>query len=273
VDVSYTEAEYPVPSCGNWEVLQGGLGAISKEHTETGQQIIKKLATEKGLAKIKALADEKVDGVKLQRGCVFLRTERFPFSESSLTRPPSILSSLILETPLDTICTFLFGPNDRRVINLFKSTTSALGTLAREETVKDEDLMSIAVTASLAVLKRIMKLNQSAQVITEFTWIVNDFSTSIPEQLLQAGSRSLDRIRQRLGLGAVMSPSRAKEPSTGLRSGWSGFWCGVGWKEQLGVPRGCELYQLRGPLLRAFVDGGWKVHGPFVLTEITKVTV
>ncbi len=208
-----------------------------------------------------------------KRGCVFLRTERFPFSESSLTRFPSILSFLILETSLDIICTFLFGPNDRRVINLFKSTTSALGTLAREETVKDEDLMSIAVTASLAVLKRIMKLNQSVQVITEFTWIVNDFSTSISEQLLQAGSRSLDRIRQRLGLEAVMSPSRAKESSTDLRSQWSGFWCEVGWKEQLGVPRGCELYQLRGPLLRAFVDGGWKVHGPFVLTKITKVTV
>jgi len=111
---------------------------------------------------------------------------------------------LILEIPLDTICTFLFSPNGRRAINLFKSTTSALGALAREETAKDKDLTSIAVTASLAVLERIVELNQSAQVITEFTSIVNNFSTSIPEQLLQAGSRSLARVRQRLGLGAAM---------------------------------------------------------------------
>jgi len=79
VVVSYTEAEYPVPSCGDWEVLQGGLGAISKEHTETGQQIIKKLATEKGLAKIKALADEKVDGVKLQTRLRIFKDRTFPF--------------------------------------------------------------------------------------------------------------------------------------------------------------------------------------------------
>lgn len=37
----------------------------SKERTETGQEIIKKLAIEEGLAMIKALADEKVDGFAL----------------------------------------------------------------------------------------------------------------------------------------------------------------------------------------------------------------
>lgn len=37
----------------------------SKERTETGQEIIKKLAIEEGLAMIKALADVKVDGFAL----------------------------------------------------------------------------------------------------------------------------------------------------------------------------------------------------------------
>ncbi len=175
---------------------------ISKEHTETGQQIIKKLATEEELVMIKALADEKVDGVELEtRLCIF-KNRTLPFFRT--ISHPDILSSLILETPLDTICTFLFGPNGRRAINLFKSTTSALGALAWDETVKDEDLTSVAVTASLAVLERIVKLNQSAQVITEFTSIVNDFSACVPEQLLQAGSRNLARVRQRLGLEAAM---------------------------------------------------------------------
>ena len=174
----------------------------SKEHTETGQQIIKKLATEEGLAIIKALADRKLDGVELGTSLHIFKDRTLPFFRT--ISHPDILSSLILETPLDTICTFLFGPNGRRAINLFKSTTSALGALAREETAKDKDLTSIAVTASLAVLERIIELNQSAQVITEFTSIVNDFSTSIPEQLLQAGSRSLARIRQRLSLGATI---------------------------------------------------------------------
>ncbi len=112
-----------------------------------------------------------------------------------------------MEIPLDTICTFLFGPNGRRAINLFESTTSACGALAWDERAKDEELTSIAVTASLAVLERIVELNQGAQVIPEFTSIVNDFSTAIPEQLIQTGSRSLARIRQRLGVGAVMPVS------------------------------------------------------------------
>ena len=42
--------------------------------------------------------------------------------------------------------------------------------------------------------------------------IVNDLSTIIPEQLLQVGSRSLDRIRQRLGVGAAMPFSGDRPP-------------------------------------------------------------
>ena len=179
-----------------------GWDLTSKEHTETRQQIIKKLATEEGLAMIKALTDGMVDGIKLETRLLIFKERTLPFFRT--ISHPDVLSSLILETPLDTICTFLFGPNGRRAVNLFKSTTSALAALARDETAKDEDLPSVAVTASFAVLEKIVELNQTAQVITEFTSIVNDLLTSIPEQLLPAASRSLARVRQRLGLGAAM---------------------------------------------------------------------
>ena len=170
-----------------------GWDLTRKEDIETGQQIIKKLATEEGLAMIKALADEKLDGVEPKRSLRIFKDRTLPFFRT--ISHPDILSSLILEVPLDTIYTFLFSLNSRRAINLFKSTTSALGALAWEETAEDEDLASIAVIASLAVLERIVELNQSAQVITEYTSIVNDILNSIPEQVLQAGSRSLARIR------------------------------------------------------------------------------
>ncbi|KAI4145818.1 MAG: hypothetical protein LQ340_006150 [Diploschistes diacapsis] len=179
-----------------------GWDLASKEDTETGQQIIKKLATEEGLAMIKALVDEQADGVGLETRLREFKDRTLPFFRTISL--PDILSSLILETSLDTICTFLFGPNGRRAIKLFTATASALGALAWDETAKDEDLTSIAVTASLAVLERIVELNQGAQVIVEFTSIVNDLSTTIPEQLLQTGSRSLARIRQRLGVGAAI---------------------------------------------------------------------
>lgn len=179
-----------------------GWDLTSKEHTETGQQIIKKLATEEGLAMIKILADEQANGTAPEMRLRVFRDRTLPFFQT--ISHPDIMSSLILETPLDTICTFLFGPNGRRAINLFKSTTSALGALARDKTSKDEELSSIALTANLAVLEKIVELNQTAQVSTEFTSIVNELSTTVPEQLLQAGSRSLARVRQRLGIGAAM---------------------------------------------------------------------
>jgi hypothetical protein len=175
---------------------------ISKEHTKIGQQIIKKLATEEGLAMIKALIDEHVDGVELETRLRNFKDRTLPFFR--IISHSDILSSLILEISLDTICTFLFGPNGRRAINLFKSTTFALGVLAWDEKVKDEELTSIAITASSAMLERIVELNQGAQVIPEFTSIVNDFSTAILEQLIHTGSRSLARVRQRLGVGALM---------------------------------------------------------------------
>jgi len=187
-----------------------GWDLVSKEHTETGQQIIKKLATEEGLAMIKALVDEQTDGVELETRLRKYKDRTLPFFRT--ISHPDILSSLILETPLDTICTFLFGPNGRRAINLFKATTSALAALAWGETAKDEELTLIAVIASLEVLERIVELNQGAQVIAEFTSIVNDLSTTIPEQLLQVGSRSLARIRQRLGVGAAMPLSGDRPP-------------------------------------------------------------
>ena len=183
-----------------------GWDLASKEHTETGQQIIKKLASEEGLAMVKALVDEQADSIRSETRLRNFKDKTLPFFRT--ISHPDILSSLILEAPLDTICTFLFGPNGHRAIHLFKATSSALGALACDETAKDDELASIAVTASLAVLERIVELNQVAQVTAEFTSIVNDLSTSIPEQLLQIGNRSLARVRQRLGVGAAIPLSR-----------------------------------------------------------------
>ncbi|ERF70407.1 hypothetical protein EPUS_05226 [Endocarpon pusillum Z07020] len=186
-----------------------GWNLVSKEHTETGQQIIKKLATDEGLAMVKALVDEQVAGFEVERTMMrVFKESTLPFFRTITS--PNILSSLILETPLDTICGFLFGPNGRRAIKLFKATTSALVVLARNETAEQEGLTLIAVAASLVILERIVELNQSAQVITELTSIVNDLSTSIPKTALQAGDRSLVRIRQRLGLGTAMPMSGSR---------------------------------------------------------------
>ena len=156
---------------------------------------------------IKALTEEKFDGIVLEMRLRIFLDKLLPFFQT-ITHP-DVMSSLILETPLDTIFTFLFGPNGRRAIRLFNFTTSALVALTLNEGSKDEDLTSTAVAASLAVLERIVELNQSAQVVAELMPLVNELSSAIPEHLLEAGIRSLARVRQRLGLGAMMPLSES----------------------------------------------------------------
>ena len=106
---------------------------------------------------IKAFANRKLDNVELRTSLRIFKDKTLPFFR--IISYPDILSSLILEIPLDTIYIFLFGPNGRHIINLFKSTTSALGAFTRKEIAKNKNLISIAVIASLIVLKRIVELN------------------------------------------------------------------------------------------------------------------
>jgi len=77
---------------------------------------------------IKTLTNEHVDKVELKTRLRNFKDRTLPFFQ--IISHLDILSFLILKIPLDTICTFLFDPNDRRAINLFKSTTSTLGALA-----------------------------------------------------------------------------------------------------------------------------------------------
>ena len=190
------------PSADIGKFFHAGWNLISKNHTETGQQIIKKLATEEGLAMINRLIDDMTVSPGTREGVKAFQDVTLPFLRTITHQ--DILSSLILETPLDTIYGFIFGPNGRRALKMFTSITSALSTSVWDEAAEDKDLAMAAVTATFAVLEKIIELNQTAQVIEEFTLIVEKLAACIPEQILQAGSRSLDRVRQRLGLGTAM---------------------------------------------------------------------
>lgn len=133
---------------------------MNQENIETRQQIITKLATKEEIAMIKALIDLAVD-CSIEEMTIRIFKER-TLSFFQIIFHSNVLSSLILETLLDIICTFLFDSNNRRAINLFKVIAIALTTLALVEFLKDNKLSSIALTTSLIVLQRIVDLNQSA---------------------------------------------------------------------------------------------------------------
>jgi len=172
---------------------------MNQEHIETRQQIITKLATKEKIAMIKALTDLAID-CSTEEMTVRIFKER-TLSFFQIISHSNVLSSLILKTSLDIICTFLFDSNDRRAVNLFKVTAAALTALALEKFLKDDELSSIALTTSSIVLQRIVNLNQSAQIIANFTSIANTISICISKQLsLYVVRRSLVRIRHCLGL-------------------------------------------------------------------------
>ena len=76
-----------------------------------------------------------------------------------------ILSSLLLETAVDTIYNFLFGPLGRRVIKLFIYAAPTLRSIASSS---KSDIVATYIEASLAVLQKIVDLNSTALIMTEF---------------------------------------------------------------------------------------------------------
>ena len=182
--------------------FQLGWNLMNKDNPETKQQIIKKLASEEGLGVIKRLADDMANSSQIRNEVRVFKDKMLPFLRTISHR--DVVSSLILETPLDTIYTFFYGPNGHRALQLFTSITSALSIVVWEELSEKEDLAVAAITATLAVLEKIIELNQTAQVVEGFTPIVEKLSNCIPEQVSHAGVKSLERVRKRLGLGALM---------------------------------------------------------------------
>jgi hypothetical protein len=70
-----------------------------------------------------------------------------------------VLSLLILETPVNTIYTFLFSPSGRRRLRVFRSTVTALSRIILGHSLSDKDASTITVSSSLVVLDRLIKIN------------------------------------------------------------------------------------------------------------------
>lgn len=192
-----------------------GWKLMSKEDVGTRQQIVTKLGTEQGILMIKALTDLMVDDRPGEYTTRVFKRITLPFYR--IVSHPDVLSSLILESSVDTICNFLFGPSGRRAIITFRFAAQALSALALDGSLEDQEQFSIGLTATLALLQRIVDLNQSAQIIEEFTPIVEKFSACMPERTdLHAAQRSLDRIRRRLGFGATFPSMTVGKLQSGI---------------------------------------------------------
>ncbi|KAL9119512.1 MAG: hypothetical protein Q9187_003935 [Circinaria calcarea] len=183
--------------------FQMGWNLIESEDAGTRQHVITKLGAETGLAIIKTLTDNMDVSQKDETIISIFRDRTLPFYR--IISHPDVLSSLVLEIPVYTIYTFLFGPGGRRGLRVFRSTATALSGMILGHSSSDEEVSTIAISSSLAVLDRLIEINQSAQVIEGFTAIIETISACIPENFMVPNAQqSLTRIRRRLNIGSSL---------------------------------------------------------------------
>jgi hypothetical protein len=156
-----------------------GLNLIESEDAGIRQYIIVKVAAESGLTIIKSLTDIIDASQKDETTVAIFKDMTLPFY--GIISDPDVLSSLILENPVDTIYTFLFGPSGRRGLSAFRFTATALSKIILGHPSNDDEISTNVISSSLAVLDRLIEMNQSAQVIDEFTAIVETISACISE--------------------------------------------------------------------------------------------
>lgn len=186
-----------------WEIMEN-------EDPGTRQEVITKLGAETGLAIIKTLTDS-MDVIRNDDASVLIfKGWVLPFFQ--IISHPNVLSSLVLETPIGTIYSFLFGPNGQRGISTFQFVANSLRKMSTRH--NDEPVVPIAVSSSFAVLDKLIKLNQTAQVVDGFSAVVETICACAPEDsLLLSARQSLTSIKRRLNIGSSL-PSASNTPNT-----------------------------------------------------------
>ena len=183
--------------------LQMDWNLIESEDAGTHQYIIIKLSAETGLVIIKTLTDI-MDASQKDKMTVLIFRDR-TLSFYRIVFHPDVLFSLILKTPVDTIYTFLFGLSGRRGLSVFCFTITALSGMILGHSSTDEEVFTVAISSSLAVLDWLIEINQSAQVTEGFTAIVETISACISENFMVLNTQqSLTWIRRRLNIGSSL---------------------------------------------------------------------
>ena len=178
-----------------------GWKLVATEGDSAAQYVVTELATERGLRMVKAITDRLESSL---HGSEFGKT----FMEMVLPlfrilTHQNVQSSLLLETPLNVILNWFFGPNGQRLIAVFKSTADTLIYLQPDVSGSTSERFPEALTATLLLLYTICELHHKAQVLEELPPIVDTLSDCVPSDHLYHGARqTLEKIRRRLGLGA-----------------------------------------------------------------------
>ena len=123
-----------------------------------------------------------------------------------------VLFSLLLENAVDTIYNFLFESSERRVIRLFTYVAIILRAI---KSSSESDVVFTYVEASLAVLQKIVDLNDTALILAEFSSLLQTIFECLEEDIaltdnlsMHRSRQSVSRIQRRLDLSSAMSSAQ-----------------------------------------------------------------
>ncbi|KAL8847375.1 MAG: hypothetical protein Q9221_007562 [Calogaya cf. arnoldii] len=168
------------------------------------QRLVKKLSSEEGLFMVKSLVDamngEDVEG---REALSLFHNAVLPFLQTMSHR--EIASSLVLEHSVEQIYNFLYGNGGGRGVQIFRFIAKIVSTMVTEEDDEDYRKRGTVLRPCLAMLERLVELNQGAMLRKDFVPIIETISSCVDtHKLFPESRRSLDKIRLRLGLGSLI---------------------------------------------------------------------
>lgn len=169
------------------------------------QRLIKKLASEEGLYMIKSLTQAMdIHGQEDQEALLLFHKGVLPFFQLMSHR--EIASSLVLEHSVEQIYNFLYGNSGHRGVQVFRFSAKVISIMVTEDDNDEEHRKhGTVLRPCLAVMERLVELNQGALLHQDFIPIIETISSCTdPHKLFPESRRSLDKIRLRLGLGSLI---------------------------------------------------------------------
>ena len=179
--------------------LEIGHALVASGDPAAAQWVVKHLASEGGLRMIRPIECLE-DAISDLVATSTFKTITLPLFQ--IISHPNVRSSLLLESSLDTLYNWLYGPSGRRSIYVFRSTATVLSGLLSKMTIGSEDKHREAVTATLFVLDAICQLRQSAPLLEDLPPIVETLAVCVlPEIVYHEARQLLAKIQKRLGVG------------------------------------------------------------------------
>ncbi|KAL8993484.1 MAG: hypothetical protein Q9169_006311, partial [Polycauliona sp. 2 TL-2023] len=192
-----------------------GWDLLLQSDAGSQQRLIKKLSSEQGLVMVKSLAEAMDFGKQENQEALSLfQNSLLPFFQIMSHR--EIASSLVLEHSVEQICNFLYGSRGHRGVKVFRFFANVLSIMVTDDDMDESEKRGPVLRPCIAVLERLIELNQGALLHQDFLPIVETISSCAdPQKLYPDSRRSLDKTRLRLGLGSLIPSAATSKQADG----------------------------------------------------------